>query len=125
MASSRRGAVTLVELLVLIIVIGVLAVLVSAWDQQTGHEDARRAQCENNERQIGLAAQLYQAEFNSFPGYWMPATATKPIGTTWPLTLSKYLERQDIWNAWTGVGSALPPAGSPFDALLGTDGLPE
>ena len=45
-----------------------------------------------------------------YPGYWMGTSATNqasgsPTGTTWPLTLSKYLERQDIWNAWAGIGT--------------------
>lgn len=53
---------------------------------------------------------MFPADFQVYPGYWMGTSATNaaaanPTGTTWPLTLSRYLERQDIWNAWTGVST--------------------
>ena len=37
----------------------------------------------------------------------MPTSATKPTGSTWPLTLAKQLGRDDLWHAWT-EGNGLP-----------------
>jgi len=108
----RFRAFTLIELLVVITIIGILmGVLVSA--VQMVRASARRTQCANNLRQIGLAIHHYHEAKRRFP----PGNYAKTVGVcpgrmvpgrdmpsedraNWAILILPYLEHETLYRAY-------------------------
>ena len=100
--SHRRRAFTLIELLVVIAIIAVLiALLLPA--VQSAREAARRAQCVNNLKQIGLAMHNYHDANNSLP----PGQRASVFGT-WQVFILPYIEQGALFNAYNLYGRFFP-----------------
>lgn len=97
---SRRGF-TLIELLVVIAIIAVLIALLLPAVQQA-REAARRSQCKNNIKQLGLAFHNYHDVYNTLPPGWVSANYQVPAGETtiwsWGAFLLPYLDQAPLYN---------------------------
>jgi prepilin-type N-terminal cleavage/methylation domain-containing protein len=91
----RRGF-TLIELLVVIAIIAVLIALLLPAVQQA-REAARRTQCKNNLKQIGLALHNYHDTNLKFPA---GATWNNGWGHSWHVSLLPFTEQTAIYNQW-------------------------
>ena len=100
--TNRRRGFTLIELLVVIAIIAVLiALLLPA--VQAARESARRAGCQDNLKQIGLAMHNYHSTHDVFPiGYvaWVNANndVTSP-GWGWGTAILPAMEQGPLYNA--------------------------
>jgi len=116
--SQRRRAFTLIELLVVIAIIAVLiALLLPA--VQAAREAARRIQCVNNMKQLGLALHNYVSANNTLPPgrIWapIPGSAFPEIfsgaqNTTWFCMMLPLIEQGALANS--------------FNFSLGAEGVP-
>ena len=112
MSGKRRGF-TLIELLVVIAIIAVLVALLLPAVQQA-REAARRSQCKNNLKQMGLAFHNYHEAMNTFPYAYLltaPGLNGLPANTpldanSWGTMLLPYLDQAPLYNKFN---CSVPP----------------
>jgi len=115
MVQSKRKGFTLIELLVVIAIIAILIALLLPAVQQA-REAARRTQCKNNLKQLGLALHNYHDVYGRFI-YRKGGTAGNP-GNANRLSgfmgLMPYIEQGPLFNTVAaGGGTGNQPPGGP------------
>ena len=117
----RRRGFTLIELLVVIAIIAVLIALLLPAVQQA-REAARRTQCKNNLKQIGLAMHNYHDQFQCFPpGYISVDAATgmmSPLeggsGAGWAMMLLPQIDQSPLYNKFNLNLPIIDPVNAPL-----------
>jgi prepilin-type N-terminal cleavage/methylation domain-containing protein/prepilin-type processing-associated H-X9-DG protein len=131
MAPARCRGFTLIELLIVISIIGVLVGLLLP-AVQASREAARRAHCQNNLKQFGLAIMNHHDQFGAFPtGGWdwfYPPTYTNglpaigpPQQAGWGFQVLPYLEQSNVWKGGAGQSDqerALVAVGTPLSVYF-------
>ena len=93
--SRKSSGFTLVELLVVIAIIGILVGMLLPAVQQV-REAARRIQCANQCRQIGLAVINYESAHREFPPGWMVNDQSSLSGWSWAAIVLPFLEQENL-----------------------------
>src|SRR6218665_2548422 len=113
----RRSGFTLIELLVVIAIIAVLVAILLPAVQQA-REAARRSQCQNNLKQIGIALHSYHETYGMFP----PGNVASSVGgwgPSWYMFILPYIDAANTFNqlnfsgvhpGWTCCGDAVGQA---------------
>lgn len=123
--NHRFSGFTLVELLVVIAIIGVLVALLLPAVQQA-REAARRMQCSNNLKQIGIAVHNYHDTFGDLPyGSFNLREAWPSNGTNWRALILPMMEQGNIVDnlQFTTVSSFMAGGAAGSSALRGNEVL--
>lgn len=121
---DRSRGFTLIELLVVIAIIGVLiALLLPA--VQAAREAARRAQCTNNLKQLGLAVLNYESSNGCFPAGHFPqrnVSGAFSLGVSCFIHMLPYAEQSAAYNSYN-FGLAIRAPGNATIPSVGVSSL--
>ena len=122
LSGTRRGF-TLIELLVVIAIIAILIALLLPAVQQA-REAARRTQCKNNLKQIGLALHNYLDVTQVLPPGWIavddtgaPSAHEGTSGVGWATMILPYMGQANIYNQFN---ASLPADCCTSDGVMRT-----
>lgn len=93
----KRSALTLVELLIVIAIIGLLVAFLLP-SVRSAREPARRNQCMNNLKQISIALQHYEENHGAFPPAYTTDAEGKPLHS-WRTLILPYLEQRALYDS--------------------------
>jgi prepilin-type N-terminal cleavage/methylation domain-containing protein len=102
LSSNRRHGFTLVELLVVIAIIGIMVGLLLP-AVQAAREAARRMQCGNNLKQIGLALHNYESAYRLFPAQSTgpePGSNFNARRSSWMTAVFPFMEQSALYETY-------------------------